>query len=420
MIKDLILNNNYMEWLNKFTEKYNSFDDVYFIHNNKLKDEDLIFIERLKELFVELNKYAVKNNLIDKNIFNYVLNYKDKNYYISFNGECFSCDVVDNTKDIPIIDYKKFKKLYEKNMQDNFSKLDKRVYDTLKSTDLDKINYNLNSIKGPTLVSGVGGSNVVSEFASKVLTEKNKIITRNTEPRDFKYINTNLYKNVLACSYSGNNYGVELAFLNNLKHYLLASKENKGKDIINLTYNNNDKEKSFISLGATLIPCSVLLNYYLGKNLNHNILDLLEEYKYNFNTDCDAYEIFTGIDTSTASNYLESTMVESGIGIRIVHDKYSYCHGRSTLSTKKNNIAIYLKHKLNTTELDELLLQELPKYYKDVIVLDSCSSNILGEYNLLIQSMYLTKYIAEQKEKDLSGVDYSPIVKKLYYFKGDL
>ena len=331
MIKDLILNNNYMEWLNKFTEKYNSFDDVYFIHNNKLKDEDLIFIERLKELFVELNKYAVKNNLIDKNIFNYVLNYKDKNYYISFNGECFSCDVVDNTKDIPIIDYKKFKKLYEKNMQDNFSKLDKRVYDTLKSTDLDKINYNLNSIKGPTLVSGVGGSNVVSEFASKVLTEKNKIITRNTEPRDFKYINTNLYKNVLACSYSGNNYGVELAFLNNLKHYLLASKENKGKDIINLTYNNNDKEKSFISLGATLIPCSVLLNYYLGKNLNHNILDLLEEYKYNFNTDCDAYEIFTGIDTSTASNYLESTMVESGIGILIIHDKYAYCHGRSTL-----------------------------------------------------------------------------------------
>ena len=303
----------------------------------------------------------------------------------------------------------------KKNMQENFDKLEERVFDSLYNTDLKRINYELSKIQDATLVSGVGGSSVVSEYASKVLNKKNHIITRNTEPRDFKYINTKLYKNVLACSYSGDNYGVELAFLNDLKHYLLASKNNNKNDIINLTYNCLDKEKSFISLAATLVPCSILLNYYLD-NQKERIIDNLDSYSFNFDTNCDIYEIFSGIDTSTASKYLESTMVESGIGIPIIHDKYSYCHGRSTLSTTKTSIAIYFN---SNTELDKLLLEELPKYYKDIVILNYYP-NLFNEYMLLVECMYLTKYIAENNNKDLSGVDYNPIVKKLYKYKGNI
>ena len=303
----------------------------------------------------------------------------------------------------------------EKNMNENFEKLERRVLDSLNNTDLEKINYELSKINGPTLVSGVGGSSVVSEFASKILTNKNHIITRDTEPRDFRYLDTNLYKNVLACSFSGNNYGVELALLNNLKHYLLASKESKEENIINLTYTCLDKEKSFISLAATLIPCSILLNYYLdGKK--ELILEKIEDFKFDFDVECDAYEVFTGLDTSVASKYLESTMVESGIGLAIIHDKYSYCHGRSTTSIVNNNIAIYFN---GNTELDKLYLEELPKYYKDVIIINY-NSNILGEYQTLVKCMYLTKYIASQKQKDLSGVDYSPLCKKIYKYNGNL
>ena len=160
----------------------------------------------------------------------------------------------------------------EKNMKENFKKLERRVCDSFRDTDLDKINYELSKISGPTLVSGVGGSSVVSEYASKILSSKNHIITRNTEPRDFKYIDTSLYDNVLSCSYSGNNYGVSLSFDNSLRHYLLASKENNNGDIVNLTYNCSDKEKSFISLAATLIPCSILLNYYID-NEWYRIID---------------------------------------------------------------------------------------------------------------------------------------------------
>ena len=298
-------------------------------------------------------------------------------------------------------------------MEENFKKLERRIFDSLDNTDLDRINHELSKINGPTLVSGVGGSSVVSDFGSKILSIKNNIITRNTEPRDFRYLNIDVYKNVLACSYSGNNYGVELAFDNNLKHYLLASKLNDKEGIINLNYVCEDKEKSFISLAATVIPCSILLNYYLdNKSI---IIDSLDNYSFSFDTNCDAYEIFTGYDTSTLSKFLESTMVESGIAIPIIHDKYSYCHGRSTLSKVCNNNAIYFD---TNTELDRLLIEEIKKYYNEVIVIRN--NGLLNEYSNLIKCLYLTKYIAESKEKDISDVDYNPIVKKLYKYNGQI
>lgn len=124
----------------------------------------------------------------------------------------------------------------EKNMKENFEKIESRVFYSLYNTDLERINYELSKITEPTLISGVGGSSVVAEYASKILNKKNNIITRRVEPRDFKYLNLIGYKNVLSCSYSGNNYGVELAFLNDMKHYLLASKKNETEGTINLTY----------------------------------------------------------------------------------------------------------------------------------------------------------------------------------------
>lgn len=413
--KDMILNDRYILWLSKFIEKYGYVDDEYFAHEYRLSKDYKKNISYLKYLFLELNKYAVKNEFNLNNIISYYLKYKDNVYHISYNSEGgYRLEKCIFSSELKCIEYNDFKRQYKKNMENNFKKLKERVIDGLNNSDLEKINYELSKINTPTLVSGVGGSNVVADYASKVLNLKNNIITKCTDPRDLKYLNLAGYSNVLSCSYSGNNYGVELSFLNNLKHYLLASKENNQADV-NLIYNTNDKEISFISLGATLIPCSILLNYYLRGN-NEKIVNAIDSYKYNFNVSCDAFEIFTGLETSTASKYLESTMVESGIGIPIIHDKYAYCHGRSTLSTINNNIAIYFN--LNT-ELDKLLMNELYKYYKDVIIINS-ENSLLSEFTLLIKCMYLTKYIAERKNKDLSGVDYNPIVKKLYRYNGML
>lgn len=303
----------------------------------------------------------------------------------------------------------------EKNGNYNFSKLEERVRNSFCDTNLDELFYHLKKLNGPTLVSGVGGSSVVSEMASKVLNQKNHIVTQNVEPRDFHYMNLRPYENVLSCSYSGNNYGVQISFLNDLKHYLLSGKRNEREDICNLTYNCQNPEKSFISLAATLIPCSILMDYYLDGDKNR-VLEKLMEKDFPFDITNAIYEIFSGKDTSTASKYLESTMVEAGIGLPIVHDKYSYCHGRSTTCRNQKTTAIYFD---THTELDRLLLSEISKYYQDVILID-VEKGLIGDYSALVQSMYLTKYLADQKKMDLSGVDYNPIVKKIYKYSGEL
>lgn len=306
----------------------------------------------------------------------------------------------------------------EKNMQINFKYLKERVIDSLEHTDLEFIRHELSKINEPTIFSGVGGSSVVSEFGSKVMNKKNGIISINSEPRDFIYRNNNPFRNVIACSYSGNNYGVKLSFLNELKKYLLSKNTFEDKDVTYLKYDTTiDSERSFISLGATLIPVSIIMDYYLnGKD--KDLVDSIQEQDFNFEIESDIYEIYTGQDTSTASKYLESTITESGIGITIVHDKYSYCHGRSTLNMNYKGVAIYFNR---NTEFDRIMLEELKKYYKTIIIIDSkFEDDILDDYQMLIQSMYLTKYIAEKKEKDLSKVDYSPIVKRLYKYNGNI
>ena len=306
----------------------------------------------------------------------------------------------------------------EKNMKINFDFLKERVVDSLDNTDLEFIRNELSKLKEPTLFSGVGGSSVVSEFGAKVINTKNGIVSVNSEPRDFLYRNNGAFKNVVACSYSGNNYGVELTFLKGLRKYLLSSNSFDDNDVTYLKYNTTiDKEKSFISLGATLIPVSILMDYYLNGQ-NSLMLDCIEELPFNFDLESDVYEIFSGYDTSTASKYLESTMVESGIGIPVVHDKYSYCHGRSTLGINYNAVAIYYNR---NTEFDKMMLEELKQYYSRIVTIDSkFEDQILDDYQMLIQSIHLTKYIAEKKNIDLSDVKYCQIVKKLYKYKGEI
>ena len=305
-----------------------------------------------------------------------------------------------------------------KNMETNFKYLKERVIDSLNNTDLEYIRNELSKLNEPTIFSGVGGSNVVSEFGAKVINSKNKIITINSEPRDFIYRNNDSFKNVIACSYSGNNFGVELSFINNIKKYLLSNNSYVDNNVTYLKYNTTiDKEKSFISLGATLIPITILMSYYLNGKTNE-LLDNIEGTTFDFELDSNIFEIFSGYDTCTASNYLESTMVESGIGIPIVHDKYSYCHGRSTLCVNYNVTAIYFNR---NTKFDKMMLEELKRYYKTIIIINSkYKDDILDDYQMLIKSMYLTKYIAEKRCKDLSNVEYSPIVKKIYKYNSEI
>ena len=75
----------------------------------------------------------------------------------------------------------------KKNMNYNFNLLYERIIDTNKVSNLKTIRQQLASISESVICVGNGGSSVVSEFASKVLTEKNNCITLLREPRDLNY-----------------------------------------------------------------------------------------------------------------------------------------------------------------------------------------------------------------------------------------
>ena len=299
-------------------------------------------------------------------------------------------------------------------MQENFDILSDRVLDALNKTNLEETRQILSSIKTPTIVTGVGGSKVVAVFTSKILASKNGIISTCLEPRDLLHTPVTGYDNVLSCSYSGTNFGVQTSFQNELNKYLLSS--TRVTNITNITYETSlPKEKSFISLAATLIPMTIMLDYYLDGN------DIVPEI---LNQDTPpiephpVYEIASGIDTSTAHTYLESTMIEAGLAIPIVHDKYSYCHGRSTTSYHNNHSLIYFD---KDTELDRLMLEELKEYYNKIVILKSKYNDpIIDDYYLTVRSILLTKSLAEQTDKDLSKVEYSPVVKKLYKYQGQM
>ena len=299
-------------------------------------------------------------------------------------------------------------------MQENFDILSDRVLDALNKTNLEETRSILSSIKTPTIVSGVGGSKVVAVFTSKILASKNKIISTCLEPRDLLHTSVTGYDNVLSCSYSGTNFGVQTSFQNELNKYLLSS--TRVPNITNITYETSlPKEKSFISLAATLIPMTIMLDYYLdGSDIVPELLNqdtpIIETHP--------VYEIASGIDTSTAHTYLESTMVEAGLAIPIIHDKYSYCHGRSTTSYHNNHSLIYFD---KDTELDRLMLEELKEYYNKIVILKSIYNDpIIDDYYLTVRSILLTKSLAEQTDKDLSKVEYSPVVKKLYKYNGEM
>ena len=128
------------------------------------------------------------------------------------------------------------------NMDYQFDNLCSRVSYSMNNSDLDFINQELSMINEPTIVTGVGGSSVVSTFASKVLSVKNGVIAVHMEPRDMLYTNYKLYKNVLVCSYGGKNLGVDVSFNNNLKKYLLSHNESNLDNVVNLTYDIDEEE----------------------------------------------------------------------------------------------------------------------------------------------------------------------------------
>lgn len=290
-------------------------------------------------------------------------------------------------------------------MQDILIHLEKDITESLEQTNLNEIFEKLNQIKSPIICSGVGGSMPCAVFASKIFQEKN-YISYTLELLEILQ-NPNQKLPILLFSHSGKNYGIKKVIKNKENTYLMTTRKSKIDKEITLKYQENKKEKSFISIKSTLISMSILLMYTKRE------LKFPKQIRYNI-PEFQTIEILKDANTKTAATYLESTFIEANIAPVIVHDKYSFCHGRTTSTYYQDNLIIYLISK--KTALDENLLNALQKYQKKIIILDVNEQDpVLADFELTIQGLTLLIQIAEQKKIDLCNINYAPFASELYH-----
>ena len=329
----------------------------------------------------------------------------------------------------------------------NFSKLEDRVL-RINDPYLGKYNDIKNMINkisldgGPTLIMATGGSKVIAYYLQLIVERLNSngVICEVIEPRDYFYKpNINMYSNLVVISASGKTNGISET-LSDFKgnKYLITEKE-KDADYQVISWGNElfDGEKSFISLATSLGPISLLLDSAVTNDLDpKEIQNINEKIKKIFSLSINKInrlntsfkpssliQIMSGYDTRTSASVLESNLTETGLAHPVIHDKASYCHGRSNLLfLNPSSKMIYLTHGIK--DLDRVLIDSINSEYDNVSIFDTSDleENIFWkEYYLLLQMYYLSKKIASDKQIDLTQPEYNPtLVKRLYKFKGDM
>lgn len=307
------------------------------------------------------------------------------------------------------------------------------------------------------LIMATGGSKVIAYYLQMILEEKGKIVEV-IEPRDYFYkLNINNFDRLIVISNSGKTNGIQEA-LRSFKgekylfssDYLFSDNEHNKNNYFEeakLMFTNiswatkyyTDREKSFISLVSTLGPMIIFLKlaFFEGKELylkelreiNDKIKLLIEKSKNKINSltfdfsNSNIIQIISGYDTRTSSAILESNMIECGAYPIIIHDKGSYCHGRSNLLFQNpDSSIIYLAHQKK--ELDKILLEILQKEYSNIFLFDTfeMQENILWkEFYLSLQMFYLSQKLASDKRIDLTQPEYNPnLVRRLYNYRGGM
>lgn len=338
---------------------------------------------------------------------------------------------------------------YTESTEINFSKLEERIMEindpTLgKYEDIREMLYELTIQNNPTLIMATGGSKVVAYYLQMIIERIRPIgiICEVIEPRDYFYKrNIEMFSNLIVISASGDTNGISEALARfKGKKYLICEKE-KDKDCEVITWGNElyDREKSFISLATSLGPISLLLDATTSLNLklesneiikiNDMIKKLLfmsvkriDKLTVNFK-DTSLVQIMSGYETKTSSSVLESNLTEVGLSSVVVHDKGSYCHGRSNLLFQyPESQVVYLTH--DSKELDRMLINLINKEYSNLSLFntDDLDENIFWkEYYLILQMYFFSKKIADDKNIDLTMPEYNlQLVKKMYNYKGEM
>lgn len=297
-------------------------------------------------------------------------------------------------------------------MEDCFASLKDKVSYAFDHTNLERIFEQLDEIEGPTLVCGVGGSSIVASFLAKVLREKKHIIATFVYPRDLYYMDMQGYRNVIAVSYSGNNIGVDAILDLPLNRYLFTG--NPRERVSNIIY-KMPAEYSYVSISATIIPLMILLLYYCD---NQNLIDEILDSETHLVSANDHFEVMSGYETSTAATMLESSIVESGMGSCVLHDKYNYCHGRINITKSVSSDLIFFKM---DKQLDDVLCETLPRYYRRILSIErKYEDDVINDAYASLIALKFIRNIARIKGVDISDMKEVEDNDVFYRFSGKM
>lgn len=134
--KEMLLNDSYIKWLEKFTKEYPNFDDNSWIYcPEEISEEDYNEVRKLGLFFDIVNDYATKNYIYSESCdFGkyYALKYNDvilELYVVAGQGVVFGCDRLLETEEslASIIEYEDLKA----NKENDRTKFIKGVIDDL-------------------------------------------------------------------------------------------------------------------------------------------------------------------------------------------------------------------------------------------------------------------------------------------------
>lgn len=300
---------------------------------------------------------------------------------------------------------------YEK-MNDCFASLGDKIDYALEHSNLEEIFRRFDELRGPTLISGVGGSAIVGTFLCKVLREKKHIIATFAYPRDLICMDVSGYENVIAVSYSGNNIGVDVLKKLPLKKYLFTGNPRSGFE--NIVYRMLP-EISYVSISATMVPLSIIALYYRN---DPELIKTIISKETAISSDNDHYEVMSGYETLTAATLIESSLVESGMATCLLHEKYNYCHGRVNITKVLNSDLIFFK---SNSELDDTLYNTLSRYYKNIIRIErNYEDDVINDFYCCLIGLKLIRNIALRKDCDISDMKEIPDNDVLYRFNGKM
>ena len=295
----------------------------------------------------------------------------------------------------------------------------------------------LKEIDKPILMVATGGSLVVAYYLQFVLESLGKI-GEVIQPRDYFYKgNKNEFWGLVGVSASGKTNGIKeaLRYFQGLKFLVCEEKLEEHGEVIAWGNDFYQKERSFISLVNSLGPITLILESLMVtreeelKDFGEKIKSLLassrkkiDKLEFDFGNS-NIVQIMSEYETQSSMTVLESNLVETGIGVPVIHDKGAFCHGRSNLLLQyPESLVIYLMHQKN--KFDELLIKTIEEEYHNLVVVSSRfgeENRFWQEYELILQMYFLTRKMAKSKGVDLTRPDYNPrLVKKLYNYRGEM